>query len=271
MNYKDEIKAILFDYDGTLINFDYTVTDYTIKALNELSKTDYKICLASGRPCYVALNAFKDVFKDARVDYIFGCNGSEMMDVKADKTEILFPLKAEEVRDIASKLNTPYGVLGIYDGKQFLVNQEVDNPILIDWMNKRWLTPKIYDFLNNDKIRSKVLLISDPKNRKYIDELLNSVDLSAYNSFFSSAICYEIAPKGISKAKSCELLAKELNCDIKQLLAFGDMENDVDMLLAATGVAMGNASDEIKKLIPLHTDSVDKTGVYQFLKKNSLI
>ena len=72
MNYKDEIKAIMFDYDGTLIDFDYKASDYTKKALELLKDKDYKLCISSGRPCFLALKAFKDVFGEYPLDYIFG-------------------------------------------------------------------------------------------------------------------------------------------------------------------------------------------------------
>lgn len=36
MNYKDDIKAIVFDFDGTLIDFNYKASDYTRKALELL-------------------------------------------------------------------------------------------------------------------------------------------------------------------------------------------------------------------------------------------
>ena len=37
MNYKEDIKAVAFDFDGTLIDFNYNATDYTRKALKRLN------------------------------------------------------------------------------------------------------------------------------------------------------------------------------------------------------------------------------------------
>lgn len=271
MNYKDYIKAIMFDFDGTLIDFNYKASDYTIKALNDLKDLDYKLVLASGRPCFLALKSFYDVFGEYPLDYIYGCNGSEFMDVKKNEVEILQPLKADIVRSLGEKLNHPLITLGIYDGQTFLVNKEVSDPDLIDWMNARWLTPIIFDYSKNDVDRSKVLALSNPKDRKQVVEVLDNTDLSDVSAFFSSHICFEIAPKGVSKAVACTHLAKTLNIDVKQILSFGDMENDLDMLKTSTGVAMNNASEEIKRIIPLHTDDVDKKGIYAFLKENDLI
>lgn len=271
MNYRDYIKAILFDYDGTLINFDYTVSDYTRKALDELKDKDYILGLSSGRPCFLALKCFIDEFGEYPLDYIFGCNGAEMMNVRENRIDILYPVKAEDVVHIGKILDHPNITLGIYDGQTFLVNKEVSNPIIIEWMNKRNLTPVLFDYSKNTKDRSKILALSDPKDKDVVKPFLESADLGNCNGFFSSAICYEIAAKGISKAKSVEELAKVLDCDKKQIMTFGDMDNDLDMLKVSTGVAMGNSTKEVLDAIPLKTEAVDKKGIYEFLNKNGLI
>ena len=92
-----------------------------------------------------------------------------------------------------------------------------------------------------------------------------------YSAAYSSPMCYEIAPKGVNKAKSIERLASILGCNNNQILSFGDMPNDLPMLENSTGVVMDNASDEMKAKIKLHTSAVDKMGVYEFLNNNKLI
>ena len=54
--------------------------------------------------------------------------------------------------------------------------------------------------------------------------------------------------------------------------AFGDSDNDLRMLQSAgTGVAMGNAKEEIKKAADFITDSADDDGIYNAFKKFGLI
>lgn len=271
MNYKDDIKAIAFDFDGTLIDFNYNTTDYTRKALDLLKNSKYKVCLSSGRPCFLAKKAFEDKFGKYPLDYIFGCNGSEMMDCKNDKTEILFPLKAQDVRQLGKVLDVDFLMLGIYDGDKFLVNHYRNTKGTNDWLNARWLKPIEYDFSQNEIDRSKVIIINDVEDREKENDFLKNIDLTKYSSAYSSPNCFEIAPKGVSKAKAIERLASILNCDNSQILSFGDMPNDLPMLLNSTGVVMENASDEMKKQVPLKTSRVDEMGVYEFLHNNQLI
>ena len=271
MNYKDDIKAIVFDFDGTLIDFNYKASDYTRKALELLKDKDYKICLSTGRPCYIGLKAFKETFGEYPLSYIFGCNGSELMDVKNNKIDILHPLSPAQIQYLGNTIKSDSCVLGIYEEDKFLVNKEVTKQSLIDWMNARWLKPVLFDYSKNDIPRSKVLAISDPNDKEKTRQYMESIDLSDFNTFFSSEICFEIAPKGVSKKLSCETLAKILDIDLKQILSFGDNDNDLSMLQITTGVIMDNAQDRLKKLIPLHTDSVTDKGIYTFLKNNDLI
>ena len=271
MNYAKDIKVVVFDFDGTLIDFDYNATDYTRKALELLKNSDYKVCLSSGRPCFLAKKAFENTFGDYPLDYIFGCNGSEMTDCHTGVNEILFPLKAQDVVKIAELMQNDYLTLGIYDGSKFLVNGECNSTDKIAWMKARWLEPHLYDFSKNVEERTKVIVLNDKADREKEDEFIKSIDLSDYSAFYSSPMCFEIVPKGVNKAKSIDRLAEILKCDNSQILSFGDMENDLPMLLNSTGVAMGNAKDEIKAQVKLHTSAVDEMGVYQFLYENGLI
>lgn len=273
MNYKDEIKAIAFDFDGTLIDFNYNATSYTRDALNILKDSKYKVCLSSGRPCFLAKKAFTNTFGEYPLDYIFGCNGSEFEDCKNNVTTLLYSLKKDEVIDLARLLKNDLFTVCVYNGEEFLVDKQIDDPELIEWLNARWLKPVLFDFEKNEAERSKILILNKKADRQKEDLFVGTIKdkLSNFNYAYSSPNCLEIAPKGVSKAKSVEKLAELLNCSPKQILSFGDMANDMPMLLNSTGVIMDNASDELKAQIELHTSRVDKLGVYDFLHSNGLI
>ena len=271
MNYKNDIKAVVFDFDGTLIDFNYNTTEYTKKALEALKTGPYKVCLSSGRPCFLGVKALENAFGKYPLDYVFGCNGSEFMDFKANRTELLFPMKAQEVREIEKLMQADYLVCGIYDGDKLLVNKPVTAPAMIKWLEARWLTPVLYDFSKNEIERSKVLVLNSPEDREKEQALVDSLDLSKYTFAYSSPMCLEFVPKGVNKAKAIDKLSEILNCDKTQILSFGDNDNDMPMLLNSTGVIMGNANDKLKAQIPLQTSRVDEMGVYEFLSKNELI
>ena len=271
VNFKEEIRAIVFDFDGTLIDYRYQTTSYTREALARLKDSPYRICLSSGRPCHIAIKAFRKAFGDYPLDYIFGSNGAELMDMKKDRLEILYPLTGEEVRYIGKTVRFEHSVLGIYEKDTFLVSREVTEPSLKEWIAARDLRPVLFDFTKDTAERSKILAIADPSRKQDVARYMSSIDLSMFNTSFSSDICFEIVAKGVDKALSCQKLAQLIGCRMDQILSFGDNDNDLTMLKATTGVLMGNASEQLQPQISLHTSAVTEKGVYDFLERNGLI
>ena len=71
-----------------------------------------------------------------------------------------------------------------------------------------------------------------------------------------------------SKSDAIHMLKNHFNVDREEIMAFGDNFNDIDMLqYAGLGVAMGNASDEVKKAADIVTDINDNEGERQILDK----
>jgi hydroxymethylpyrimidine pyrophosphatase-like HAD family hydrolase len=63
-----------------------------------------------------------------------------------------------------------------------------------------------------------------------------------------------------------------LGFDLKDVYAFGDGLNDLEMLKAVgTGVAMGNGVQEAKALANLVTTDVSEDGIWNGLKELQLI
>ena len=71
------------------------------------------------------------------------------------------------------------------------------------------------------------------------------------------------------KGTACEYLCQKLNIPKENTYAFGDGENDIEMLhLVGTSIAMGNADDEVKKHASTVTLTVDEDGIADFFEKD---
>ncbi len=82
----------------------------------------------------------------------------------------------------------------------------------------------------------------------------------------------DILPKGGSKAEGIKQMIKKLNFDLKDVYAFGDGLNDIEMIQeVGTGVVMGNASDEVKQYADFVTHDVAEEGIPYGLKKLGLL
>ncbi|MDR0639381.1 MAG: HAD family hydrolase [Spirochaetaceae bacterium] len=78
----------------------------------------------------------------------------------------------------------------------------------------------------------------------------------------------EISPPGVHKGSAVEAVARYHGIPLSDTIAIGDSDNDRPMLeRAGTGVAMGNASDELKALAAHVTSRLEDNGImYAFLK-----
>ena len=65
---------------------------------------------------------------------------------------------------------------------------------------------------------------------------------------------------------------KQYGISNEEIMAFGDGENDIDMLkFAGVGVAMGNANDRVKRHADYVTDCVDQDGIKKALQYYKMI
>ena len=79
--------------------------------------------------------------------------------------------------------------------------------------------------------------------------------------------CIDILQDGIHKAWGLEELLKRWNLKPEQIMAFGDSENDIEMLeLAGISYAMENAEDRVKEIAIEVAPANSQAGVYQVLE-----
>jgi HAD superfamily hydrolase (TIGR01484 family) len=88
------------------------------------------------------------------------------------------------------------------------------------------------------------------------------------NIIFTSTKLLEVLPKGITKVTGIQRLAKNLGIEMDEVMAFGDYDNDIEMLSAAgLGVAVENGSAAAKASADLVIDPCDQNGPAKFLEK----
>ena len=79
----------------------------------------------------------------------------------------------------------------------------------------------------------------------------------------------EVVPKGVQKAMAVSVIADSLNIAQKDVIAFGDEHNDLELLdYAGWGVAMSNGTEQVKKVANDVTSKTnDENGLADYLEQ----
>jgi hydroxymethylpyrimidine pyrophosphatase-like HAD family hydrolase len=84
----------------------------------------------------------------------------------------------------------------------------------------------------------------------------------------STGALVEISAAGVTKASTLEVVAAELGVSRDEVVAFGDMPNDLAMLAwAGTSYAMANAHPSVLELAQRRAPSHDEDGVAAVLEE----
>lgn len=82
----------------------------------------------------------------------------------------------------------------------------------------------------------------------------------------------DITPANGNKGVGVRKILDYYHLDKENAIAFGDGTNDIEMLEAVgTGVAMGNATDDVKTVADAICGHVAEDGIYHYCKEQGLI
>jgi HAD superfamily hydrolase (TIGR01484 family) len=118
-----------------------------------------------------------------------------------------------------------------------------------------------------DRPPTKLVVIDDPE---VLDELKQRMlERFAGRLYISKSLPYflEFAAPEVTKAAGLDFLAKQLGFSRERTVAFGDGENDIELVdWAGYGVAVENADARVKEIADFICPSVEEEGVAQVLE-----
>ena len=257
----NKIKIAFFDIDGTVLAFgkpDMTVK--TKEALNKLKQNGIKICIATGRSL-TTIPKFEGVDFDLTVAF----NGS----ICKVNDEVIFnktipSVEVDRIIKNATKIGRP---IAVATGNNLVTNG-------CDEALKAYLEVADLEATPSDEfdgaLKEDVYQLMMGCEKDEWDRVLEGTDSIQIAAWWDCAV--DIIPKESGKGKAVNKVLEHFNLSTEEALAFGDGGNDVDMLMAVgTGVAMGNAGDNVKAAADEVCGNVEEDGVYYYLKEKGLI
>lgn len=274
---------VLLDVDGTLV-------DYQTR-LPESAATAVRAALANGHQLYLCTGRSKSEIYPYLWDLGFhgmiGGNGSY---VESVGTVVHHQVLDPDVVARAVKRLTDAGVAFYAECNSGLFGTP-DLPEAIAALTDSGATPErvamvrgafpnlVYGALDDPDAawRSDVNKISfvlrpDIDLAALADEFAGAASVGTWLLTASGPEFGEIGQLGVHKGVAVRRLAEHLDAAASDLIGFGDARSDLELLRACgTGVAMGQAPDEVKAIADLVTDPVDRDGLAHAFALLSLI
>lgn len=262
-------KVIALDMDGTLLNSDKVITQKTKTALMAAREKGVKVVLASGRP----IDGLKQYLNELNLvdtdEYVLSYNGCLVQETKTNSIIHEVGLKGEDLHYIYD-LSTKFGVnIHAFSSKQGLITPKNSKYTEFEARLNN-IDINIVDFNKVDKDENiiKIMLIDEPE---ILDKAIASLPKEAYEKYTivkSTPHFLEIINKNGNKGEGLKALAKHLNITHEEIIAVGDAGNDIEMIeYAGLGVAMANATEEVKKVANFHTNSNNDDGIATIIEK----
>jgi Cof subfamily protein (haloacid dehalogenase superfamily) len=114
----------------------------------------------------------------------------------------------------------------------------------------------------------KLLTAGDPAYLQAHYEEMYAPFTQTLSGMFTADWYFEYTAPGIDKARALEGALPKLGIDASEVVSFGDGQNDKSMIeWAGTGVAMGNAVDEVKAVAQMVTANNNEDGIAVALDK----
>ena len=272
-------KYIFLDIDGTLVDYDAKMPSSALKAVKQARANGHKVFIASGRSCSMI---YPELLEDNLFDGYIAAGGAYV----SCGSEIIFQsfiegksllnlvnyFRAWGIKGIAHRAD------GIYCEREFIdivIPEMLRTGYSEDLIKKSYGRIVVIDDLSELKGIEKFSFYMAPKTTKQIFDDLGGefyvVDFSV-GDVKSDTFFGEINMSNVNKATAIDAVIKHFSVSVSDTIAFGDSRNDLEMIeFAAIGVAMGNATEIIKKAADFVTTNVSNDGIYNAFSKLGLI
>lgn len=277
------IKAVFFDMDGTLLTDHRTVQQTTIEAINQLKKQGILVGLATGRDPQFVLKYMASL----RLDFVVAYNGQYVFSrcgilftKELQRTDIVSLIDYAQRHGQEIALGTATGFVGssmmhIGMGGFFYRFVRMMPSFLMRTVNfilNRWLRrlapQKSKELLSLlDQPIYQMLVLATEFETKKMQKAYSHLEFTR-----SSHYTADIVSKGSSKLAGIARLGERYGFSLSDVMAFGDADNDLDMLRGVGfSVAMGNASRHVKSTATYTTESNNRNGIFQALVAAGLV
>ncbi|MGD0167435.1 MAG: Cof-type HAD-IIB family hydrolase [Gaiellaceae bacterium] len=258
------VKAIASDLDRTLIGADYELHERTIAALTAARKAGIHTLIVTGR----MFRSVRRYCEWAGIDDLVICyQGAVVAD----------PVSGRFLRHVTIPLELAREAIGAVEQEGFTLNCYVGDNLYVSV-----ITPEARQYADFQRIPietvgnlltwlekppTKLVVIGEPGALDGLGELLRAHFGERLYISKSLPFFLELASPEVSKGSGLGFAAERLGFTPAETIAFGDGENDVELLdWAGYSVAVANANAEVLEHADFVCPPVSEEGVAQTIE-----
>jgi 5-amino-6-(5-phospho-D-ribitylamino)uracil phosphatase len=259
---------IALDLDGTLLSDEKTISKRSKEALSKAKEQGHIVIIATGRPYRSSSMYYHELGLNTP---IVNFNGAFVHHPLNNNWGVFHsPLDLHTVKNIV-EASEAYQVKNIFaevmDDLYFHYHDE-ETLDIFNLGNPTIQTGDLRKILAHDP----TALLIHPKEehvqsiRKHLSEV--HAEVIDHRNWGAPWHVIEIVRAGMNKAVGLKKVADSFMIPREQIIAFGDEDNDFEMIeYAGHGIAMGNAIDELKNLANDITLSNEEDGIAIYLEE----
>lgn len=263
-----QIKMIVMDMDDTLLNAQHVISQANKEAILNAQAHGLVVVLASGRPT-PAMAPFADELQlNKHHGFVISYNGAYVTDWS--NQQVLFETCLTKYENDL--------LVDTAHAQNLNLHTYVDGDIITDEMNaytdiEADLTKMPIRLVDDIKKTvtgnvPKLLMVADPAVVKTACQTLGQSLGGRFMISISKPFFLEFTNKEVDKSRGISVLCDTLGISKNDVMAIGDSYNDLTMIRdCGTGVAMGNAPDDIKNIANVIAKSNEENGVADIINQ----
>lgn len=260
------IKLIALDMDGTLLNSEKLVPAKNEAYIQKAMAKGVYITIATGRMPASASYFAKQLGLNCPA---ISCNGGVIKSLDGKQTIFEAHFKPEVILELIETCYAHNWYIRWYIGDTIYV-REYDPKMFPAYITTKGLQIKPVgdDYKNYIHDVTQLVICKQGYEIQPVYDYVEKTFGDKIGLQQNTGRTMDVTPPGIHKAIGLAKLAEYLKINQNEIMAIGDGDNDLTMVkYAGTGVAMGNAIDELKENAQFITKNCDDSGVAYAIEK----
>ena len=264
LDLSDQIKLIVTDVDGTLVDSHRALPDINIEAFRTAHQKGIPVVVATGRPLDGILPDIETWGLDDVITHVVANNGADIYSYIDGSTRHLHFIPSDKAIQLLDRYGNWDVAICRYLGQTLLTNKvNADYIQRSNYAHLAMQTVDMHDYLTDDQ--PKMLMIAPSASLEAIVSDYANHGIDPIKLVHCEHNLIEVLHKDLSKVSGVDVIASNYGINHDQILSFGDTTNDLEMISTYHGVAVDNAVDTIKQAARYITLSNDEGGVGRFI------